>query len=326
MGKQPSYLFLSASDWQEKIGAANALAAPCRLCPRACSVNRLKDEKGFCQAPGEMIVSSVFAHHGEEPPLSGSKGSGTVFFSHCTLRCIFCQNYQISHEAEGKSCSWDELAGKMLGLQEQGCHNINLVTSSHFLPWVLLSLQKAAQNGLKIPIVYNCGGYETIETIAILKDVVDIYLPDMKYGAAESAKRLSSAPDYVPVNQAAIRAMFKQVGALTLDADGIACRGLCIRHLVLPHGLAGSMDILRFLKGTFDPADIYISLMAQYFPAYKANEVPEMSRKISADEYEPVRETFIAAGFNGFFQEMPGTDLPFKIDFKKRKDEALLGE
>ncbi|MDD5673916.1 MAG: hypothetical protein PHC61_07130 [Chitinivibrionales bacterium] len=328
MPHSPSYLFLSPAAWQEKIDAAEALAASCRLCPRACGVDRFKGEKGFCNAPGEMAVAGIFPHHGEEPPLSGARGSGTVFFSHCTLRCLFCQNYQISHEAEGECYSVELLARKMVDLQKQGCHNINLVTASHFLPWVLRSLQMAAEAGLAVPIVYNCGGYESVQTIDILNNIVNIYLPDMKYGNAESAKKFSAAPDYVRVNQAAIKAMFRQAGPLKCDGDGVAYRGLCIRHLVLPHGLAGTFEILEFLKSSFDPADIFISLMAQYFPAYKAGEHKELSRKITAEEYAPVKEAFLEAGFNGFFQEIaePQADLKFKIDFKTRKNKALTGE
>jgi putative pyruvate formate lyase activating enzyme len=266
----PSYLVLDEPQWKEKIDCADAIAAACALCPRQCGVNRGAGERGFCDAPGHLFISSIFPHHGEEPPFSGSHGSGTVFFSFCTLRCPFCQNYQISHEGEGRQFSEQELAGKMLGLQQQGCHNINLVTATHFLPWFLRSLRIAARGGLEIPILYNCGGYENAEALDVLNGIVDIYLPDMKFGDNADALRYCRAGDYVEVNQRAVRSMFKQVGPLRIDTNGIAYRGMCIRHLVLPNGKAGSGKILDFLLSTFDPSEITISLMAQYRPMYKA--------------------------------------------------------
>jgi putative pyruvate formate lyase activating enzyme len=313
-------------DWDAAIAAAEMLAGQCRLCPRACMIDRPAGEKGFCGAGNELMISSIFPHHGEEPPLSGTTGSGTVFFTHCTLQCLFCQNYQISHEAEGRPYTVEELADAMLRLQAIGCHNINLVTPDHFLPWILRSLKIATDGGLAIPIVYNCSGYEALEALAILDGVVDIYLPDMKYGADGPATNYSAAPDYVAVNQRAIREMFRQAGPLKIDKDGIARRGLCIRHLVLPQGLAGSDRILAFLLKTFDPHDIFISLMAQYHPRFRACEHPEIDRRITWEEYQPVREAFIDAGFGGFFQELERMDGTFLIDFTKRKQEPLTGE
>jgi putative pyruvate formate lyase activating enzyme len=247
MSYAPSYLFLSPPDWDDRIREADRLASSCKLCPRQCGINRLNGEKGFCKAPGHLVISSIFPHYGEEPPISGTKGSGTVFFSYCNLQCLFCQNHQISHEAEGADYSEHELALQMLCLQEQGCHNINLVTAAHFLPWVLRALREATEMGLKAPIVYNSGGYESIEALELLKGIVDIYLPDMKYGNAEEAQRYSHAEDYVEINQKAAKAMFRQVGHLRTDKDGIAFRGLCIRHLVLPSGMANSEKIMAFL-------------------------------------------------------------------------------
>lgn len=273
-----------------------------------------------------MRISSIFPHHGEEPPLSGYNGSGTVFFSHCALRCLFCQNYQISHLAEGEKHTPERLAAQMLALQETKCHNVNLVTPSHYMPWILKALKRASDDGLRLPIVYNCSGYESTEALAVLKDVVDIYLPDMKYGRNEPAKRYSNAADYVEINREAIREMLGQVGSLKLDKEGIARRGLIIRHLVLPGGNAASEEIRRFLAETFDPHDITLSVMAQYRPMYRAGECREISRSVTAGEYKPVRDAFLADGFGGYFQEINRLDTSFVIDFKKRKFEELTGE
>lgn len=320
-----AYTYLTDSDWARRIDASDRLAARCGLCPRRCGVNRFEGERGFCGAPGGLVLSSVFPHHGEEPPLSGTGGSGTVFFSHCTLKCVFCQNYQISHEQEGRPFSAEELAQKLLGLQEKGCHNVNLVTATHFLPWVLRALRRAADSGLELPVVYNCGGYELEETIDLLKDVVDIWLPDMKYGAGEPARLYSKAPDYVEINRAAVRRMFRQVGPLRCDDAGIAFRGLCIRHLVLPNGQSASRGVLAFLAQTFDPQDVFISLMAQYRPLYGADRHALIGTRVEAQEYERIKQEFIRAGFEGFYQEPERLDAAFVIDFKTRKEDPLTG-
>jgi len=263
-----------------------------------------------------LIIADIFPHHGEEPPLSGTRGSGTVFFSYCTLRCIFCQNYQISHESQGREYSTKELAIALLVLQEQGCHNINLVTATHFLPWILRALKEASACGLNIPLVYNNGGYELPEVIMLLNGIVDIYLPDMKYGANEEAKRYSNAEDYIEINQKAISAMFRQVGPLCMDDRGIAYRGLCIRHLVLPGGHAHSEKILEFITNHFDPNDITFSLMAQYRPLYKAAQFPELNATLCDEDYAPIRRLFINAEINGYYQEITQLDTNFCIDFK----------
>jgi putative pyruvate formate lyase activating enzyme len=289
-------------------------------------VDRTAGERGFCRAGNVCRISSIFPHHGEEPPLSGTGGSGTVFFSNCTLKCIFCQNYQISHEGEGEEYAVQRLAVHLLELQNKGCHNINLVTPSHYLPWILESLREAWRSGLSLPVVYNCGGYETGETLAVLKDVVDIYLPDMKYGDNGAAHRYSGVPDYAQVNQAAVREMFHQAGPLRLDKNGVAYRGLVIRHLVLPCGEAGSEKIRRFLVDNFDPGDITLSIMAQYRPLYRACEYEKLARTVTAEEYLPVRDAFIRDGFGGFYQEITGLNESFVIDFKKRKFDELIGE
>ncbi|MBD3319974.1 MAG: radical SAM protein [Chitinivibrionales bacterium] len=325
MDHLPSYRHLLSGEWNERIRSAFESAGKCRLCPRSCGVNRICGVKGFCKAPGEMYISSIFPHHGEEPPVSGTRGSGTVFFSQCTLKCIFCQNYQISHLGEGRSYTPDELAQKMIGLQNTGCHNINLVTPDHFLPWILQALRTASNAGLAVPIVYNCSGYESVETLRLLSGIVDIYLPDMKYHDTGPSKKFSSAENYTTVNQAAIREMFRQVGPLKTDSNGIAYKGLLVRHLVLPGGVAGSEQIVRFLAQTFDPDDITVSVMAQYRPLFKASHHPDISRRITFDEYEQAKNAFQAAGFDGYYQELKSMNEDFVIDFTRRKEERLKG-
>jgi putative pyruvate formate lyase activating enzyme len=326
MIKQASYACLTDNEWDGKIAELDRIASRCELCPRRCGVDRLKNTRGFCGAPGGLVISSIFPHHGEEPPISGTGGSGTVFFTYCTLKCVFCQNFQLSHLAEGVPYTPSELAERMLALQAMGCHNINLVTPTHFLPWILKTLKEAARKGLTIPIVYNSGGYELASVMSLLAGIVDIYLPDMKYGNNAQAKRYSGAPDYGDSNRAAIREMFRQVGPLRMDGNGIAYRGLCIRHLVLPEGGAGTEDIYDFLTSTFDPHDLYLSLMAQYRPMYRAGEFPEINRTVTREEYEPLRRKFIEAGFGGFYQDLSRMNDNFIIDFKKRKSERLTGD
>jgi putative pyruvate formate lyase activating enzyme len=320
-----SYTFLSESEWSDHISAAEALSAPCMLCPRKCGADRKSGKKGHCRAGGELYISSIFPHHGEEPPISGTRGSGTVFFSYCSLRCCFCQNYQISQQEEGEPYTPERLSKKMIDLQGMGVHNINLVTPTHFLPWILKSIRLAARGGFHIPIVWNSSGYELVEALEPLKGIVDIFLPDMKYGSNESSMRYCGAPDYVEVNQAAIREMFRQVGPLKTDSNGVAYRGMCIRHLVLPEGKAYSENVLEFLGTTFDPADIFISLMAQYRPMFRADQFPELRRGVSRQEYEAVQDRCERGGFNGFYQEILQLDESFCIDFIKRKDEPLTG-
>lgn len=321
-----SYCYLTDGQWDERIGRFDAIARSCTLCPRNCHVNRWEGERGFCDAPGHLYISSIFPHHGEEPPLSGSGGSGTVFFSYCTLKCCFCQNWQLSHEAEGQPFTPGELAEKMIGLQQQGCHNINLVTATHFLPWVLRAVRLAAAQGLTVPLVYNCGGYEHASTIALLAGIVDIYLPDMKYGDNQAAMRFSRTANYRSFNRTSLREMFRQVGPLKVNENGIAQRGLCIRHLVLPDNLAASGKIVAFLTSVYDPADITVSCMAQYRPLYHAADFPELDRRVAPEEFKTVKGLFFDAGFSGYFQELETIDDGFVIDFSKRKEEALTGD
>lgn len=259
----------------------------CQLCPRRCGVNRLKGELGYCRAGIEPEVSSFYSHFGEEPPISGWSGSGTVFFTHCNLRCVFCQNYPISQLGYGNKISIEQLASIMLNLQKRGCHNINLVTPTHFTPQIVAALNIAAGKGLTIPLVYNCGGYESIQTLKLLEGIVDIYMPDIKYGGKKEAEKYSNAPDYFEVTKMAVKEMHRQVGDLQISPDGIAKRGLLIRHLILPNNLARSERILKFIKDEVSP-NSYISIMSQYFPAYKAVQIPELNRKITKKEYQKV--------------------------------------
>jgi putative pyruvate formate lyase activating enzyme len=239
-------------------------------------------------------VSSAGPHFGEEDVLVGSGGSGTIFFAGCNLGCIFCQNCDISHLGEGREVSAERLASMMLGLQEVGCHNINFVTPTHCVPQILESLDLAAAKGLRVPLVYNCGGYECVETLRLLDGVFDIYMPDAKYADGAVAKRLSDAPDYPDVMRDALREMHRQVGDLELDERGIARRGLLVRHLVLPDGLAGTGDVMRFLASLSE--NTYVNVMAQYRPCYRAHEVPELARPISRDEFAGAVQMALDAG------------------------------
>ncbi len=296
---------LSQPELNQRIEAAYELLSPCRVCPRECGVDRLKDSRlGFCRSGLNPIISSASPHHGEEPPLSGTRGSGTVFFTNCNLRCVYCQNYPISQLGNGAEKTAAELACQMVRLQEQGCHNVNLVTPTHFVPQFLKALGLARERGFNLPLVYNSSGYDAVETLQLLDGIVDIYLPDMRYGDDGASMEYSVAPQYVEVNRAAVREMFRQVGNLALDENGIAKRGLIIRHLVLPHGLSGTERVMKFLAEEISK-NVYISLMSQYFPAHKANEFKELSRRITTDEYEDARRIMEKYGLeNGWMQEV----------------------
>ncbi|MBU4149471.1 MAG: radical SAM protein, partial [Candidatus Omnitrophica bacterium] len=248
---------------QEKIKKAYNLMESCSLCPRKCGVNRLKGGIGFCKAGLLPMVSSFHAHFGEEPPISGHKGSGTIFFTHCSLRCVFCQNYPISQMGEGREVSISELAKIMIKLQDQGCHNINFVTPTHYIPQILKAVCVAKEKGLDVPLVYNCGGYESLEALKILDGVIDMYMPDMKYSDNAAARKYSSAPDYFEASKKAIKEMYAQVGDLKV-VRGIAEKGILIRHLVLPDNLAGSEAIFDFIINELSP-DTYVNIMAQYY-------------------------------------------------------------
>lgn len=286
--REASYTKLRTSgELARRAERAKAMLESCALCPRECGANRLGGETGVCGAGARARVSSHNSHHGEEPPISGFNGSGTIFLTHCNLKCIFCQNYPISHLGNGQTVSAEQLAGMMLSLQRRGCHNINFVTPTHYMPQIVEALDIAAGAGLRIPIVYNCGGYESLEALRLLDGIVDVYMPDIKYSDEGPARRFSGAPDYFKHACAAIKEMQRQVGVLEADADGIAVRGLLIRHLVLPNGLAGSRRSLEFIAREISP-DTFVSVMEQYFPAHKALSDPDISRRITREEYREV--------------------------------------
>lgn len=291
MSFRPSYIrSYETGELSRRIDTLYHILEDCHLCPRGCRVNRLKGEKGVCKVGHLPMVSSFHPHFGEERPLVGYYGSGTIFLTYCNLRCLFCQNYDISHLGHGEEVSYEVLASMMVSLQRQGCHNINFVTPTHQISQIVKALPYAIERGLDIPLVYNCGGYESLETIKLLDGVFDIYMPDFKYGSNEVAKRLSAAPDYVEVAKASIKEMLRQVGDLVItplspQGVGIAQRGLLVRHLVLPEGMAGTREVMRFIAQEVSP-DTYVNVMDQYRPCYKAFDHPPMNRRITRDEFE----------------------------------------
>jgi putative pyruvate formate lyase activating enzyme len=257
----------------------------CRLCPRACGANRLKGEKGVCQSVSRVKVYSMHPHFGEERPLVGRGGSGTIFFSNCNLRCVFCQNWEIAHRGDGQFRTDDELARLMISAQAAGCHNINLVTPTHYVPNIVNAVRMAIPRGLTVPLVYNCGGYEPVEIIRMLDGIVDIYLPDFKYmDSAMSEKYSSGAVGYPERAAEAIEEMHRQVGELTVDERGIAVRGLIIRHLVMPQNIAGTDKFVKWVAGKLTRST-YVNIMAQYRPEHLARKYPELSRRISNEEF-----------------------------------------
>jgi putative pyruvate formate lyase activating enzyme len=286
-------------------------------------VKRLEGELGVCRAEGVLRVSTFMRHLGEEPVLSGVRGSGTVFFSHCSLRCKFCQNWQISFEGDGEDISVEQFAEGMLALQAAQVHNINWVTPSHYLPWLLEGLKVAALGGLRLPLVYNCGGYESLGALRLLDGVVDIYLPDAKYADSELAKKLSAAPDYPEINRAALAEMWRQVGELETDEEGeegIARKGLIVRHLMIPGETRNTrmiLDMLKEVTGT----KVAISLMGQYFPTWRMKGTP-YDRTITRAEYQEAALYMFDLGFeNGWVQERLGVQLRHRPDFRKDKEE-----
>jgi putative pyruvate formate lyase activating enzyme len=267
-----------------RVEKAKSILEECYLCPRHCGVNRLAGESGKCHVTNQVVVSSYGPHFGEEAPLVGRHGSGTIFFTYCNLRCAFCQNYAISQLGEGSVVDREELARMMLSLQARGCHNINLVSPTHVVPHILEALELAVSMGLYLPLVYNSGGYDSVETLELLDGIVDIYMPDMKYSDEKTAEQLSGIKDYPKVNKAAIKEMHRQVGDLQIDEQGIARRGLLVRHLVLPHRLAGTQEIVRFLARDIS-TNTYLNIMAQYHPCYKAFDIPLLSRPVNKQEF-----------------------------------------
>jgi len=286
-----------------RVKEAYARLKSCDLCPHDCRVDRLAGERGVCRAGWLPRIASANIHRGEEPPISGSKGSGTIFLSGCSLRCRFCQNFPISQLGNGEDLTTAGLAEKMLRLQRQGVHNLNLVTPSHYLPQLLAALWLAVPKGFRLPIVWNSSGYEKVDALTLLDGVVAVYLPDMKYAADEPALKFSSAPGYREINRAAVTEMHRQVGHLQLDEAGVAVRGLIIRHLVLPEGGAGSRETLSWIADHLGTGT-HISLMRQYFPAHEAPATPGIQRKITDAEYAEAVAALEEAGLeNGWVQE-----------------------
>lgn len=279
----------------EKIEQAYDILNACTLCPRECGVDRREGEVGFCRSEDKLIVSSWGPHYGEEKPLVGRGGSGTIFFTHCNLGCIFCQNYSISHLSEGEEVTEEKLATVMVGLQEGGCHNINLVTPTHQVPMILKTLKIAFEYGLHVPIVYNCGGYESLEILKILEGVIDIYMPDFKYADPDEAKKYSDAEDYPERAKEALKEMHRQVGDLIMDEKGVAVQGLLVRHLVMPENIAGTEEVVKFISEEIS-INTYLNIMDQYHPCFKAFEYPEISRRISTREYQDAINLALKAG------------------------------
>ncbi|MBE9566398.1 MAG: radical SAM protein [Proteobacteria bacterium] len=291
---KPAYLLMGPDELAARAAALRQIMRDCRLCPRECRVDRLAGETGACAVGAEPMVSSYGPHFGEEAPLVAGHGSGTIFLTHCNLKCLFCQNYDISHLGHGTTLTVEDLADTMLDLQRRGCHNINWVTPTHQVPMLVEAARLAAEKGLYLPIVYNCGGYESLEVLRLLDGIVDIYMPDAKYGDNETGLKLSSVPDYWDRNREALTEMHRQVGDLVLDDDGVAARGLLVRHLVLPNDLARTKPVTEFIASL--SRDTYINVMAQYRPAHRAREVPELARPITTTEFHQAVQTAFDAG------------------------------
>ena len=294
---EPSYLpLLRTGVLAERARVARDRLAACDICPRRCGANRLSaDRWGHCRTGERAVVASYHPHLGEEAPLVGRFGSGTIFFSRCNLHCCFCQNCELSQFGEGAEVGPEELAEMMLQLQARGCHNVNLVSPTHVVPQILAALLLAADSGLRLPLVYNTGGYDALDTLRLLDGVVDIYMPDMKYADDAVGLRLSGVSDYAQVNRSAVKEMHRQVGDLALDARGLAQRGLLVRHLVLPGGLAGTPEVVRFLSREIS-ADTYLNIMDQYRPCFQASEMPPLDRRLTGHEYESALHSAREAG------------------------------
>ncbi len=329
-GLSPSYLALAADgELARRAAQARKRIERCDLCPRACAINRLAGERGFCRAPARAVVASHNRHDGEEPPISGTRGSGTIFFTYCTMRCVYCQNFPISQGGVGREVGAEGLAEMMLDLQARGCHNVNFVTPTHFVHEILTALAIAVEKGFRLPLVYNTSGYESLETLRLLDGVMDIYLPDIRYADERLAERYSSGRGFVAANRAALREMWRQVGPLRVDlvestpsalphlsdsSDSttppaspvgaeIARSGLIVRHLVMPRGITGTRDCLEFLAREISPS-VHLSLMSQYFPANRAAEFPEINRPITRREYAPLVRLAEQIGFSGWIQPL----------------------
>ena len=296
---QSGYLgLLKSGELKNRVETAYQHLSICDVCALRCPVDRLSGKLGACRTGKKAKVSSFGPHHGEEAPLSGWMGSGTIFFTRCNLRCQYCQNFDISQSDSGDEVNPEDIAVMMLQLQSQGCHNINFVSPSHVVPQILAAVWVAAKAGLHIPLVYNTGGYDSLTMLTLLNGVIDIYMPDMKYGDSDIARKYSKIPNYARVNQAAVREMHRQVGDLQLNEDGLAIHGLLVRHLVLPHNLAGTEKIVQFIANEVS-RNTYINIMDQYHPCYRADQYPEIDRRITPQEYKYALQTALDAGLSG---------------------------
>ena len=293
-------MLAESGELAERVARARQRMADCDLCARYCHVDRTTTLKGaVCRTGERAVVHSYGPHHGEEDPLSGRHGSGTIFFSWCNLRCVYCQNWDISQKGLGHETSPAELAYMMLRLQAQGCHNINFVTPSHVVAQIIAAVDIAAGKGLTVPLVYNTGGYDSPEALRLLDGIIDIYMPDVKYADSRLAHRYSHVRNYVDVNRAALREMHRQVGDLVLDRNGVAQRGLLVRHLVLPHDAAGTERVLDFVANEISP-DTYVNIMDQYHPCYRADAYPELNRRPASREWQRIRDRAVALGLHRF--------------------------
>ena len=292
----PGYVELQRTgELERRAEALRELLEACALCPRSCGARRLAGETGVCRTARLPVFSSSFAHFGEESPLVGHRGSGTIFFAHCNLLCAFCQNHDISHEGAGEEIDIERLADVMIGLEKAGCHNINVVTPTHVTAQIVEALSLAASRGLRLPLVYNCGGYESVRTLKLLHDIVDIYMPDFKFWDARVARRFTGVKDYPLRAREALREMHRQVGDLVVDDRGIATRGILLRHLVMPGGLAGTRQIMRFVAHELSPGT-YVNVMPQYHPCGSVVGEKDAGRRITGDEYREAVEAALEEG------------------------------
>jgi putative pyruvate formate lyase activating enzyme len=300
----PLYLEkLTLPELHQRVELLHQLMVECKICPNECLAKRTEGKTGDCHSTDEVIISSIGPHFGEEQPLVGTNGSGTIFFTNCNLDCQFCQNYDTSHLGIGERASTTDLARAMLQLQRRGCHNINLVTPTHFTPQIVDALILAIEKGLELPIVYNCGGYESVETLKLLEDIVDIYMPDIKYSIDENAWKYSGIQNYWETVKFAVKEMHRQVGNLKISKRGIAQRGLLIRHLVLPNDIAGSKSVIDFVADEVSK-DTYLNIMDQYRPAFHANKYPKVDRQITVSEYKEVVDYAFFRGVRRGFEHL----------------------
>jgi putative pyruvate formate lyase activating enzyme len=293
---KPGYLdLIESGELQRRVDVLKEMLQNCVLCPHQCQVDRTKGERGYCKTLDHVVISGADTHFGEEKELVGRYGSGTIFFSHCNLACVFCQNYEISYCGEGQEISPIELSKIMLHLQNKKCHNINLVSPGHIVPQIVEAIYMAARSGLNIPIVYNTNGYDLTDTLKLLDGIIDIYLPDIKFGNDSSAQKYLGVKQYYSIAKEAVKEMHRQVGNLAMNDSDIAYKGLLIRHLVMPENIAATEEIMRFIAEEIS-SDTYVNIMAQYYPAHKAYEYRELKRRITKHEFEAAIAVAIKVG------------------------------